>query len=127
MKIAGKKFWAWMSLWVFSFFLKGELGASPRPDSPEKNGMTTTNQPHDGSWRADQETPKKDDSKRPSLFTPRKEGGKVNPFTPKKDGGRSKVTPFTPKKDGGSAVKTDAHKGRRPSWGKGQWGKTKSK
>ncbi len=44
MKILGKRFWTWMSVWAISFFVRGEMaGARPNPSSPQE-ATSTTNQ-----------------------------------------------------------------------------------
>jgi hypothetical protein len=110
MRVVGRKFWTWMSLWMFSFFIKGELDAGQPQESQAQDPSTTTQQHHvpklhpdtpkkDGR-RVKEDTPKKDGGKI-TVNTPKKDGGKITPYTPKKDGGKRRVTPHVPKKDGG--------------------------
>ena len=96
MRVVGKKFWTWMSLWMFSFFIKGELNAG-QPQESTTQDPTTTTQNHNVP-RLHPNTPKKDGGKI-TPNTPKKDGERITPNTPKKDGG--KITQNTPKKDGG--------------------------
>ncbi len=40
MKIVGKRFWTWMSVWVLSFFIRGEM-ASAHQDRPHESVATS--------------------------------------------------------------------------------------
>jgi len=45
MKVVGRRFWTWMGVWVLSFFVKGDLLASPqeKPTTGQVTEGTTTN------------------------------------------------------------------------------------
>lgn len=44
MRIVGKRFWTWMSVWVLSFFVKGELVAEHQEPSTTQEVTSTANQ-----------------------------------------------------------------------------------
>lgn len=44
MRIVGKRFWTWMSVWVLSFFIKGELIAEHQEQSTTQEATSTSHQ-----------------------------------------------------------------------------------
>lgn len=44
MRIVGKRFWTWMSVWVLSFFVKGELVAEHPEQLTTQESTSTTHQ-----------------------------------------------------------------------------------
>jgi len=41
MRVVGQRFWTWMSVWVLSFFVKGELTASPSGELDNHEASST--------------------------------------------------------------------------------------
>jgi hypothetical protein len=46
MRIVGKRFWTWMSVWALSLFVRGEMVAGPREQATTQESSSTTNSGH---------------------------------------------------------------------------------
>ena len=121
MRVAGKRFWTWMSVWMVSFFFKGELSASPRQDPKTQDPTTTSSHKHKVPSGPHAQYVKKEGSLKtssgPSMFTPKKEGSLKTDYTRHKtrSGGGDDMPTESLK-----TVKTHGHKAPKPMTGKRQ-------